>query len=163
MNGNAQGGARFANSPAGGIASGLEWEAGGFRLNGVAGMILDNGTHDMIVKGAYFVQNQGPGIDATSGISLVQASGFENNTGAGAIVQGSGNFTDNTFSTYGPQNDGGRRLSDRRQNHPDRQQQRILWSGLRSTVLANVQGSGTLAIAGAGNVLVRPENWCNRR
>ena len=31
MNGNAQGGARFANSAAGGVASDLEWMGGGFR------------------------------------------------------------------------------------------------------------------------------------
>src|SRR6185369_8958192 len=106
MNGNAQAGARFANSPAGGVVSGLEWESGGFRHNGVAGLILANGTHDMTVKGAYFVENNGPGIDATSGITLVQESGFENNGGTGAVVQGSANFTDDTFSTYGPQTTG---------------------------------------------------------
>ena len=155
-NGNAQGGARFANSPAGGIASGLSWDGGGFRLNGVAGLILDKGTHDMVVNDAYFVQNDGPGIDATSGISLVQSTGFENNTGAGAIVQGPGNFTDNTFSSYGPQTaavggylTGGKVTLTGNGNE-------YYGPGPDQTVLANVQGNGTLAIAGGGNVIVDP-------
>ncbi len=154
MNGNAQGGARFANSPAGGIASGLEWDGGGFRLNGVAGMILDNGTHDMVVNDSYFVQNDGPGIDATSGISLVQSTGFENNTGTGAIVQGPGNFTDNTFSTYGPQTAavGGYLSGDEVTLTGNGNE--YYGAGSDPTVLANVQGSGTLAIAGGGNVVV---------
>jgi hypothetical protein len=154
MNGNDQGGARFANSPGGGVTSGLEWEGGGFRLNGVAGMILDNGAHDMVVKGAYFVDNHGPGIDATSGITLVQASGFENNRGSGAIVQGPGNFTDDTFSTWGPQTTaiggylaGGKVTLTGVSNE-------YYGSGADPTVLANIQGNGTLAIAGTGNVLV---------
>jgi hypothetical protein len=154
MNGNALGGARFANSPAGGVASGLEWEGGGFRLNGGAGMILANGTHDMVVKGAYFVLNHGPGIDATSGITLVQESGFENNDGSGAIVQGSANFTDDTFSTYGPQTTAvGGYLSGGKVTLTGVSNE-YYGSGSDLTVLANVQGSGTLAIAGTGNVLV---------
>src|SRR5206468_12826505 len=43
MHGNVLGGARFADSPAGGVASDLQWTGGGFRKNGIAGMILDNG------------------------------------------------------------------------------------------------------------------------
>jgi len=66
MHGNGQGGARFADSAGGGVASALEWVGGGFRKNGVAGLILDNGAHDMTVKGAYFVENNGPGINATT-------------------------------------------------------------------------------------------------
>src|SRR4029450_13856316 len=84
MHGNDQGGARFANSAGGGVASALEWVGGGFRKNDVAGLILDNGAHDMSVKGAYFVENNGPGLDATSGITLVTERGFENNDGAGS-------------------------------------------------------------------------------
>src|SRR6185312_1934674 len=103
MNGNALGGARFADGPTGGTASDIDWIGGGFRKNGAAGLTLDNGTHDMTVKGAYFVENAGPGIYAGSGITLVQASGFENNAGEGAYIQGASNFTDNTFSTWGPQ------------------------------------------------------------
>jgi hypothetical protein len=49
------------------------------------------------------VDNHGPGIDATSGLTLVQGSGFENNQGTGAIVQGSATFNGDTFSTYGPE------------------------------------------------------------
>jgi hypothetical protein len=157
MHGNALGGARFANSVSGGVASGLEWDGGGFRKNGGAGLILDGGAHDMSVKGAYFVENNGPGIDATSGITSVQASGFENNQGAGAFVQGSSNFTDDTFSTYGPQGAGiagylasGQLIT---LTGPDNE---YYGTGSDTTVLANVQGSGTLAIAAGGNVVAGP-------
>ena len=54
-----QGGARFANSGGGGTADGLHWVGGGFRKNGVAGLILGNGARDMSVQGAYFVDNYG--------------------------------------------------------------------------------------------------------
>jgi hypothetical protein len=154
MNGNAQGGARFANSPAGGVAGGLEWEGGGFRHNGVAGLILANGTHDMTVKGAYFVENNGPGIDATSGITLVQQSGFENNVGTGALIQGSGNFTDDTFSTYGPQTAGvGGYLSGGKITLTGMDAE-YYGAGADPTVAANVQGTGTLDIGGGGNIVV---------
>ncbi|HET9187087.1 MAG TPA: Ig-like domain-containing protein, partial [Acidothermaceae bacterium] len=153
MNGNHQGGARFANGPNGGVASGLEWEGGGFRLNGVAGLILDNGTHDMTVKGAYFVDNHGPGIDATSGISLVQESGFENNAGAGAIVQGSANFTDVSFSTWGTQTTAvGGYLDDGKVTLTGVGNE-YYGSGADPTVLANIQGSGTVAVSGTGTIV----------
>ncbi|HEX9328997.1 MAG TPA: right-handed parallel beta-helix repeat-containing protein, partial [Reyranella sp.] len=103
MHGNGQGGARIANSAGGGVADHLEWVGGGFRKNDVAGLILDNGAHDLTIQGAYFVDNQGPGIQATSGITLVRQSGFENNLGTGAIVEGAASFADVTFSTWGVQ------------------------------------------------------------
>ena len=102
MHGNDAGGARFANS-GGGTADALQWIGGGFRKNGVAGLILDNGARDMYVQGAYFVENYGVGIYATTGIALVEQSGFENNAGAGAWVGGSSTFVADTFSTHGPQ------------------------------------------------------------
>jgi len=158
MNGNALGGARFADSANGGVASGLAWEGGGFRKNGAAGLILDNGTHDMSVKGAYFVENSGPGLYATSGITTVQASGFENNGGAGAFVQGSGNFTDDTFSTYGPQTVAvaGYLTSSQTITVTDPDVE-YYGTGSDPTVAANVQGTGTLAIAGGGNVIAGPQ------
>lgn len=158
MNGNALGGARFANSAHGGVASDLAWEGGGFRKNGTAGLILDNGAHDMSVKGAYFVENGGPGINATSGITNVQASGFENNGGAGALVQGSSNFTNDTFSTYGPQTvavagylTSGQTIT---LTDPDVE---YYGTGADPTVAANVQGTGTLAMSGGGNVIAGPQ------
>jgi hypothetical protein len=153
MNGNHQGGARFANGPNGGVASGLEWDGGGFRLNGVAGLILDNGTHDMTVKGAYFVENHGPGIDATSGITLVQESGFENNAGTGAIVQGSANFTDVSFSTWGTQTTAvGGYLDHGKVTLTGVGNEYYGW-GADPTVLANIQGSGTVAVSGTGTIV----------
>src|SRR5205823_10657404 len=140
-----------------GVPGDLQWIGGGFRKNGVAGLILDNGAHDMTVKGAYFVENYGPGIDATSGITLVQASGFENNQTAGAVVGGAGgNFTDDTFSTWGPQVTAvaGRLTA----GHVSLTGTDFEYygAGADPTVLANVQGTGTLAIAGAGKVVAGP-------
>ena len=154
MNGNALGGARFADGPTGGTASDIDWIGGGFRKNGGAGLILDNGTHDMTVKGAYFVDNLGPGIYASSGITLVQASGFENNAGEGAWVNGPANFTDDTFSTWGTQTvavaatvAAGEQLSMTGSGIE------YYGAGADPTVLVNVQGSGDLAIAGGGQVV----------
>src|SRR5262249_44698627 len=146
-----------ANSSGGGVASGLEWEGGGFRKNGVAGLILDNGAHDMTVKGAYFVENVGPGIDATSGITMVQQSGFENNGGAGALGQSTSALVDDTFSTWGPQQAGvAGRLSAGQVVAMTGDSSEFYGSGSDNTVVANLQGGGTLAIAGSGNVVVGP-------
>src|SRR6266446_2312385 len=157
MHGDDQGGARFANSAGGGVASGLSWTGGGFRKNGVAGLILDNGAHDMTVKGAYFVENNGPGIDATTGITLVRDSGFENNQGAGAMVGGSGgSFIDDTFSTWGPQGAAVAGQLTGGQINMTGTDAEYYGSGSDTTVLANVQGTGTLAIVGGGNVVAGP-------
>jgi len=156
MHGNGQGGARFANSAGGGIASGLEWTGGGFRKNGGAGLILDNGTHDMAVRGAYFVENNGPGLYATSGIALVRDSGFENNQGVGAIVGNSANFTDVGFSTYGPQKTGIGGFLAGGEVTLTGVGGEYYGGGADPTVLANVQGNGTLAIAGGGQIVAGP-------
>ena len=147
-----QGGARFANS-GGGTADALQWVGGGFRKNGVAGLILDNGALDMYVQGAYFVENYGAGIYATSGITLVEQSGFENNAGAGAWVGGSSTFLADTFSTHGPQTvgiagtiNGGKVISIGDGNE-------YYGGGSDPTALMNLQGSGTLSIAGSGKVI----------
>jgi hypothetical protein len=157
MHGNTGGGARFANSAGGGTVNDIDWIGGGFRKNGVAGLILDNGAKDVSVKGAYFVENYGPGIHATSGITLVQESGFENNTGAGALVKGTSAFIDDTFSTYGPQQVGvagyltaGAKVSLTGDSNE------YYGSNVDTTLLANVQGTGTLAIAGGGKVVAGP-------
>jgi serralysin len=139
------------------VAGGLEWTGGGFRANGVAGLILDNGTHDMTVKGAYFVSNNGPGIDATSGITLVQGSGFENNQGSGAVVQGSATFNGDTFSTYGPQMTGIGAYLAGGQVTVIGGVDEYYGPGSVALQLANVQGQGTLAIAGFGTAVVGPK------
>ena len=153
MHGNLSGGARSARGPNGGIADELHWIAGGFRKNGVAGLILGNGAHDMSVQGAYFVENYGPGLDARDGITLVEQTGFENNRGIGALVQGVATFLDDSFSTYGPQQTaiGGSLFG---------QQITLIGTGNEyygwapdNTVLANIQGSGTLSIAGGGRII----------
>ncbi|WP_178133627.1 M10 family metallopeptidase C-terminal domain-containing protein [Vineibacter terrae] len=156
MHGDGQGGARFANSAGGGIVSGIEWVGGGFRKNDVAGLIVDNGAHDVAVKGAYFVENSGPGIAATSGMTLVQGSGFENNHGAGAIVHGPAAFIDDSFSTYGVQEVGVGGFLDGGQITLTGIGSEYYGEGTDPTTLANVQGDGTLAIASGGNVVVGP-------
>jgi hypothetical protein len=156
MNGNAGGGARFADSVNGGQASALNWFGGGFRNNGVAGLILDNGARDMSVNGAYFVENKGPGIDAVSGITSVRASGFENNQGAGAVFQNYANFTDNTFSTWGLQTVGiGGYLAG--QANLIGNGSEYYGTGSDPTVLVNLQGKGALDIVGGGNVVTGPD------
>jgi hypothetical protein len=157
MHGNALGGARFADSAHGGTASDLDWIGGGFRKNGGAGLILDNGTHDMTVKGAYFVENIGPGIYASSGITLVQASGFENNGGQGAYVLGESHFTDDTFSTWGPQTTAvAGSLAWGAQVSMTGTDFEYYGSGSDPTVLANLQGDGSLAITGGGPIVAGP-------
>ena len=152
MHGNDAGGARFANS-GGGTADALQWIGGGFRKNGVAGLILDNGARDMYVQGAYFVENYGAGIYATTGITLVEQSGFENNAGAGAWVGGSSAFLADTFSTHGAQKvgiagtlNGGKVISIGSSNE-------YYGGGTDPTAYMNLQGSGTLSIAGSGKVI----------
>src|SRR5918993_126356 len=152
MHGNEDGGARFANS-GGGTADALQWIGGGFRKNGVAGLILDNGTRDMYVQGAYFVENYGAGIYATTGIALVEQSGFENNTSAGAWVGGSSTFLADTFSTYGPQTvgvagtlNGGKIISIASGNE-------YYGGGSAPTAYMNLQGTGTLSMVGVGKVV----------
>ncbi len=156
MHDDAKGGARFADSAGGGEVSELEWWGGGVRKNGVAGLILDNGARDLSVTGAYFVDNDGPGLMAPAGIASVRASGFENNLGSGAIVLGAARFADDTFATYGRQATaiGGYLTGDP-----------VVLTGVGNeyygagadpTVLANLQGQGTLAIAGGGSVVVGP-------
>ncbi len=156
MHDDAGAGARFANSAGGGEVGALDWLGGGVRKNGVAGLILDNGARDLSVTGAYFVDNDGPGLMAPSGIASVRSSGFENNLGSGAIVLGSARFADDTFATYGRQATaiggylaGGQLVLTGVGNE-------YYGPGADPTVLANLQGQGTLAIAGGGSVVVGP-------
>ncbi len=155
MHGNTQGGARFANSAGGGTVDAVSWTGGGFRKNGGGGLILQNGASDVVVQGAYFVDNYAPGIVATSGITRVEQSGFENNQGSGAVVGGASTFVSDTFSTYGPQvnaiagalNNGGKITLIGTGNE-------YYGSGSDPTALANVTGSsGTISIAGGGKIV----------
>lgn len=147
MHDNAGGGARFANGMNGGVVSDIEWSGGGFRRNDVGGLVLDEGTQDVSVNGAYFVENRGPGISAPSGITLVTSSGFENNDGAAITFNGYGDFWANTFSTYGPQTVGISGVLSGRAS--------ILGSdseyygpGENNTLLADIRGTGTLSLSG---------------
>lgn len=147
MHGNAGGGARFANGANGGVVSDIEWSGGGFRRNDVGGLVLDEGAQDVSVNGAYFVENLGPGIAAPSGIARVTSSGFENNEGAAITFNGHGDFWANTFSTHGPQTVGISGVLSGKAS--------ILGSdseyygpGEDNTLLADVQGTGTLSLSG---------------
>ena len=103
MNGNGRGGAYFAHSAGGGVASALRWSGGGAEDNGGAGVTLDNGTRDLGVDGATFARNNGPGISALWGITDVTASRFDDNLGAGVAFQNYGHFNDDIFTTTGSQ------------------------------------------------------------
>lgn len=153
MHGNSQGGARFVNSAGGGTADGLNWIGGGFRKNGVGGLILANGARDMNVQGAYFVENAGPGIIATDGITRVDQSGFENNQGAGALVGGASTFIANSFSTYAAQRVaiGGSLTADKVTLIGNGNE--YYGGGGDPTVLASFGGTGTVSVAGVGRVL----------
>lgn len=147
MHGNAGGGARFANGANGGVVGDIEWSGGGFRRNDVGGLVLDEGAQDVSVNGAYFVENLGPGIAAPSGIARVTSSGFENNEGAAITFNGHGDFWANTFSTYGPQTVGISGVLSGKAS--------ILGSdseyygpGGDNTLLADIQGAGTLSLSG---------------
>jgi len=98
------GGARFANSGRRREASGLSWIGGGFRKNGVAGLILDNGAHDMTVKGAYFVRTMGRPSRPPAGITLVKESGSRTTRAPArwSADPAAASISD-TFSTWGPQ------------------------------------------------------------
>jgi len=151
VHGNEQGGARFAGDQ----VSGLEWIGGGFRKNGIAGLILDEGARDMSVDGAYFVDNTGPGLVATHGITSVRDSGFENNQGTGAVFQGAATFIDDTFATYGVQTVAiGGYLAG--QTTLLGNSNEYYGPGNDPTVLANLQGSGSVAMVGGGNIIAGP-------
>jgi hypothetical protein len=102
------------------------------------------------------VDNQGPGIQAMSGITLVRQSGFENNLGTGAIVGGAASFADVTFSTWGVQTVGIGGYLTADQVSLLGVGSEYYGAGANPTVLANLQGTGVLAIAGTGNVVVGP-------
>jgi hypothetical protein len=156
MHGNEGGGARFVNGAYGGQVSNLKWVGGGFRKNGVAGLILDKGAHDLSVDGAYFVENDGPGLVATYGITSVRASGFENNDGVGAIFQNEATFIANTFSTWGRQTVGIAANVTGEASFIGNGSE-YYGSGADPTMLANLQGNGSLGIVGAaGNIIAGP-------
>src|SRR5260370_15785394 len=153
MSGDALGGAYFAHSAGGGIASALRWCGGGFQNNGGAGLTLDNGTRDMAVDDATFVNNNGPGISAMWGITAVTASDFVNNHGAGATFQNYGNFDDNAFSTSRSQTV---RMSAYLVNTATLVNNTSTYTGSRSdpTVLAKMRGHGAVLAAGASGPIV---------
>jgi hypothetical protein len=134
------------------MASALKWEGGGFRNNQVAGLMLDNGARDMSVSDAYFVENKGPGISAPGGITSVSTSGFENNQGQGIVFQNYGNFVNNSFSTWGPQQVG---ISGYLAGQASMigNTSEYYGSGTNTTKLANLQGNGGLTLIGSGNVV----------
>jgi hypothetical protein len=87
---------------------------------------------------------------------LVQGTGFENNQGTGAIVQGSATFSDDTFSTYGPQLTGIGGYLAGGQVTVIGDLAEYYGPGSATLQLANVQGQGTLAVAGNGTVVAGP-------
>ena len=153
MSGNHLGGAYFADTASGGIASALRWFGGGFQNNAGAGLTLDNGVRDMVVNNASFLNNNGPGISALWGITDVSDSNFVNNQGIGANFENYGNFNDNTFSTSGSQTIG---MSAYLVNTATLVNNASTYTGAGSdpTVLANMRGPGGLFVAGDSGQIV---------
>ena len=143
-------------APAAAMADELEWVGGGFRKNGVAGLILDNGAHDISGPGRLLRRERRARHPGHVGHHTVEQSGFENNHGIGAIVRGSATFADDTFSTYGRRRSAIGGYLDGDQVILIGVGNEYYGAGADPTVLANLQGTGTLAIAGSGNVVVGP-------
>jgi hypothetical protein len=161
MEGNALGGAYFAHSANGGVASALRRLGGGFRDNGGAGLVLGKGTRDMGVDGATFTGNAGPGISALSGITSVTASTFEDNRGSGVALQNYGNFDANVFSSSGVQTVG---IQGFLAGQATLEGNTGVYTGpgLDPTTLADLQGDGGLFLAGnTGQVVSGPRLAAN--
>ena len=157
MHGNVQGGARFANSAGGGTADALQWVGGGFRKNGVAGLILDNGAHDMYRPGRLFRGELRRRHPRHLGHHPGRAERLREQRRRRRL---------------------GRRLLDLPRRSPSRPTARrrsasaatstaarssligsgneYYGGGIDPTALANLQGSGTLSIAGGGKVIAGP-------
>ena len=157
MHGDAEGGARFANSAGGGVVSALEWMGGGVRKNGVAGLILDNGARDLSVTGAYFVDNDGPGLMAPSGITSVRCERLREQSGQRRDRAGLRQLRRRHVRDLRPAGDGDRRLPGGRPGRADRRRQRVLRAGRGSDGACQPAGPGDLGHRRRRQCRGRPE------
>lgn len=86
-----------------GQVSAINVSGGGHRKNGQYGMATLNGSRDVKQFGVYYCENQGGGLLADQGFTLLSGCGFENNKGAGVKFQNFGTIIGCTGSTNGPQ------------------------------------------------------------
>ena len=161
MNGNAQGGAYFAHSSDGGVASALRWFGGGAQDNGGAGVTLDNGTRDLGVEGALFANNAGPGISALSGITAVSNSTFEDNLGRRHRIPELRQLQRQRLLDLGIADGRHRRLS--RRDRDARGQHRSYTGTAADPTLADLQGSGVLFLTDNNGEVVDGPNSCPTR
>jgi hypothetical protein len=88
-----------------GIVSAISIFGGQMRKNGNAGIETQSvlpyqEPRDINILGTYFVENKGPGLHATSGFSMAQGCGFENNGGCGIKLANEGRLFACRASTY---------------------------------------------------------------
>jgi hypothetical protein len=91
-----------------GIVSAISIFGGQLRKNGNAGIetqsvIAYQEPRDLNISQTYFVENKGPGLLATAGLSMAQGCGFENNGQCGIKLANEGRLYACRASTYGVQ------------------------------------------------------------
>jgi len=91
-----------------GMVSAIAIFGGQLRKNGNAGIETQAAIHgqeprDLNISQTYFVENRGPGLHATAGLSMAQGCGFENNALCGIRLANEGRLYACRASTYGPQ------------------------------------------------------------
>jgi hypothetical protein len=88
-----------------GIVSAISIFGGQMRKNGNAGietqsMLPYQEPRDLNLSGTYFVENKGPGLHATAGVSMATGCGFENNGQCGIKLANEGRLFACRASTY---------------------------------------------------------------
>ena len=88
-----------------GIVSAIAIFGGQMRKNGPAGIETQSTLpyqepRDLNISQTYFVENKGPGLLATSGLSMAMGCGFENNGGCGIKLANEGRLFACRASTY---------------------------------------------------------------
>lgn len=91
-----------------GIVSAISIFGGQLRTNGNAGIetqsvIPYEEPRDLNISQTYFVENKGPGLHATAGLSMAMGCGFENNGECGIKLMNEGRLYACRASTYGTQ------------------------------------------------------------
>jgi hypothetical protein len=91
-----------------GIVSAIAIFGGQMRKNGNAGIetqsvIPYQEPRDLNITSTYFVENKGPGLHATAGLSMAQGCGFENNGHCGIKMANEGRMFACRASTYSAQ------------------------------------------------------------
>lgn len=91
-----------------GMVSAIAIFGGQLRKNGNAGIETQSAIpfqepRDLNISQTYFVENKGPGLHATAGLSMAQGCGFENNAECGIRLANEARLYACRASTHGPQ------------------------------------------------------------